>query len=44
MLISGLHIGAWLIIWLAVFKLVELHTIRNNPDSSLGQAIAFLVG
>jgi hypothetical protein len=44
MLISGLHVFFWLVIWLAALKLAELHLIRNNPDSSLGQALAFLVG
>ena len=44
MLISGIHIGAWLIVWLTVLKLLELHFVRNNPNSSVGQALAFLVG
>jgi hypothetical protein len=44
MLISGIHIGAWLLVWLAALKLIELHLVRNNPESSLGQALAFLVG
>ena len=44
MLVSGVHILAWMAIWLTALKLLELHLVRNNPDSSFGQALAFLVG
>lgn len=44
MLPALIHTAAELLIILTVLKLIELHTLRRNPDSAIGQAIAFLIG
>jgi hypothetical protein len=44
MLVSFINIAANVLLLLVILKLIEVHLLRKNPDSTLGQAIAFLVG
>lgn len=44
MLINFVQFTANLIIALVALKLLELHLLQRNPDSPIGQALAFLMG
>ena len=44
MLVNFIQFFANLIIALTILKLAEVHIIKRNSDSPVGQALAFLVG
>jgi len=44
MLIDFVAFMAKLILALVILKLIEVHAVRKNTDSSFGQAMAFLLG
>jgi hypothetical protein len=44
MLIDFLAFVAKLLLALITLKLIEVHTVRRDPDSPYGQALAFVLG
>ena len=44
MAINFVQFLANLILALVLLKLIEMHLLRTNPDSAVGQALSFITG
>jgi hypothetical protein len=44
MLIDFVAFMAKLLLALIILKMIEIHTVRRDPNSPFGQALAFIVG
>ena len=44
MAINFVQFLANFILAMVLLKLIELHLLKNNPDSAIGQALAFITG
>jgi hypothetical protein len=44
MLISFLHTGLELGLWLLILRLVQIKMVKNNPDSGATAALSFVLG